>query len=321
MTDHTTSAERAVRIATDFLKRSGMSPVDFARRIHYDTNTLQQFMCGHYSRITDASRISAAILDFMATDPLDEDGEDFIGTIYETATVRALRNVFAELLDYPQAFMVYAPSGSGKTDLARHLIKQHNAQRGEQKSYIFRIYCRAAIRPRDLLKRVATACGTQSDTGIERALHNLRWDFRKSRVVLYFDEAQHLSIDCFETLRELLDEKPHMSLCFAGDEDLDAVFTKFAGKLERLERRITDKITLPPLTADEAAGILRSELSGLAFDQAAIRQQIELATTTVRVDKKIEKYISIGRLKAAIRQIQKGMAAQETKPQKVEAIA
>jgi type II secretory pathway predicted ATPase ExeA len=111
-------------------------------------------------------------------------------------------------------------------------------------------------------------------------------------------------------VRELLDEDPRFSLCFAGSHELDRTFARFAGTLEQLERRISDKVTLPAVTADEAAGILRSELPGAALDSSHIRQQIELATISVRVDKKTRRYISIGRLMAAIREIREGLAAQ-----------
>jgi DNA transposition AAA+ family ATPase len=309
MNDRTTSTERTQRLVSDYLNRSGMSPVDFARRIHYSPNTLAQFMNGHYSNITDPSRICAAILDFMESCPVEE--ETFTGQIYETAAVRTMRQVLARLLERPQIYMGYAPPGSGKTDITRHLINQHNAQRGDARdSYIFRVYCRERIRPRDLMKRVATACGTQSDTAIDRALHNLRWDFKGARVVLCFDEAQHLSVDCFETVRELFDEAPHFSLFFLGSHNLDRIFAQFAGTLEQLERRITDKITLPPVTQEEAEGIVRSELAPLPLDKAMVRQQIELATIAVRADKKVQRYISIGRLMAAVREIREGMAAQ-----------
>jgi Cdc6-like AAA superfamily ATPase len=299
----TTRVDRARAFANEFLNRSGMSPVDFARRIHYSPSTLAQFRSGHYAAIADADRISAAILDFIASQPLDE--QAFDKKIYETGAVRTLRSVFARLLEEPQMYLVYAPPGSGKTDVARYLIAQHNRQRSNDDEFIFRVYCRERICPRDLMKRVATKCGTQSDTAIDRALHNLAWDFRGKRVVLYFDEAQHLSLSCFETVRELLDEAPHFSLCFAGAEDLGHIFARFAGTLERFERRITDKITLPPVTAEEAAGILRSELGDLDLGAAEIRRQIDLATTTVRIEKKVHRYISIGRIMAAIAQIRK----------------
>jgi DNA transposition AAA+ family ATPase len=309
MIDRTDNTSRAQQLATGFLIRSGMSPVDFARRIGYNSSTLQQFMNGHYSKIANSSRIETAILDFIAQSPLEPESE-YCGHIYETDAVRVMRGVFERLLERPQVYMVYAPPGSGKTDVARHLIAEHNARRQpDEKSYIFRVYCRAKICPRDLMKRVATACGVQADTAIDRAIHNLRWDFKDARVVLYFDEAQHLSIECFETVRELLDETPRFSLCFAGSHELDRIFARFAGTLEQLERRISDKVTLPSLSADEAEGILRSELPDLPLNQSFIRQQVELATISVRVERKTQRYISIGRIMAAVREIRAGLPA------------
>jgi hypothetical protein len=40
---------------------------------------------------------------------------------------------------------------------------------------------------------------------------------------LTFDEAQHLSIECLETIRELLDQPPHCGLLFAGTHELEAI--------------------------------------------------------------------------------------------------
>jgi DNA transposition AAA+ family ATPase len=311
---------RVQRLATDFMNRTGMSNVDLARRIGYNVSTFQQFMCGRYDKITSSSRIAGALLNFIEHTPAQD--ENFQGQIYETGAVKIMRGVFARLLDRPQIVMVYAPPGSGKTDVARYLIAQHNAQhQADEKQFIFRVYCRAKISPRDLMKRVATACGTPSDTAIDRAIHNLRWDFKGSRVALYLDEAQHLSIECLETIRELLDEDPRFSLCLAGSHELDKIFTRFTGTLEQLERRITDRVTLPAVTADEAAGILRSELVGLNLDNALIRQQIGLATIDVRVDKTKQRYISIGRLMAACREIRAAAPQQGPEEELHEAIA
>jgi DNA transposition AAA+ family ATPase len=52
-------------------------------------------------------------------------------------------------------------------------------------------------------------------------------------VLLVFDEAQHLSIECLETLRELLDQPPHCGLLFAGTHELEEIFTRQALELEQ----------------------------------------------------------------------------------------
>jgi DNA transposition AAA+ family ATPase len=302
------TSARVQRLVNGYLIQSGMSPVDFARRIGYSPNTLQQFMCGHYSNIADPTRITTAIISFIENNPVEPEAP-YCGQIYETGAVKLMRGVFHKLLERPQIYMGYAPPGSGKTEIGRHLIAEHNAQhKADQKTFVFRIYCRARISPRDLMKRVANACGTQSDTAIDRAIHNLRFDFKGCRVVLLFDEAQHLSIDCLEVLRELLDEEPRFSLFFLGSHELDKIFARFAGTLEQLERRITDKITLPALTQDEATGILKSELAECKHDAADIRALIEGSTITVSVDCKNQRYISIGRIMASSREFREQLA-------------
>jgi DNA transposition AAA+ family ATPase len=325
MIDKTTlpAEDRVAQMTRDYLNRSGMSVADFARRIGYAYQTVHHFLDGNYSRgaARQGRRIDLAVLDFMQRFPIESDALA-AQNIYETGAVTVMRQVFARLLERPGVYLAYAPPGSGKTDIARKLIADHNALDADGKpthdSFIFRIYCRACIGPRDLMRRVAAACGSEAPISIDRIFHNLRWDFRGKRVVLYFDEAQHLSLDSFETVRELLDEEPHFSLCFAGSHALEAIFDNFAGKIEQLERRIVDKIRLPAVTADEAAGILRSELPGVALDAAMIRQQIEMATVPVLVGNRTQRYLSIGRLMAAIREIREGLAEQEPRQVEVE---
>ena len=312
MKNPSTAAAEVTKIARGYLNRSGMSPVDFARRVGYAYNSIQKLLNGSYAAQPNTlAHICTAVLDFIEQHPIDG-GAPVAHAMYETAAVKTMRESFARLLKRPMAFLSYAPPGCGKTDIARYLIAEHNAHRGpDSTEYIFRVYCRKNIRPRDLFRRIAVSCGTAADSGIERAIHNLRFDFKGKRVVLYLDESQHLDLDCFETVRELLDED-HFSLCFAGSDELETTFNKFwsKGNIERIDRRIIDRVYLPAVTADEASGILRSELPGVLED-TDIRTQIKAATISARVGKTNQSYISIGRLMAAISEIREGLAAQQ----------
>ena len=49
---------------------------------------------------------------------------------------------------------------------------------------------------------------------------------------MVFDEAQHLSIECLETIRELLDQPPHCGLLFAGTHELEEIFARQAFTVE-----------------------------------------------------------------------------------------
>jgi DNA transposition AAA+ family ATPase len=52
-------------------------------------------------------------------------------------------------------------------------------------------------------------------------------------VLLVFDEAHHLSIECLEMIRDLLDQPPHCGLLFAGTYELEEIFTRQALELEQ----------------------------------------------------------------------------------------
>lgn len=320
MTTQPTALERAEQvreIANQYIRRTGMAPADFARRIGYKYVTLHGFLSGRVRNEKGDPRICQAILNYLDTNPMPE-AEEFAGKIYETGAVRAMRGAFEKLVARPCIVMVYAPPGSGKTDIWRALSHEYAAASGAD---IFRVYCRAGITPRDLVRRVALACASPADLSIDRTLRNLRFEFKGRRVVVDFDEAQHLSADCFEVLRELFDEMG-WSLCFSGSHELDRVFLKWAGTLEQLERRVAEKIYPPPLTSEEASGIIRQELPGL--EPSAVRKLIDACTVDIRANKQAQRYISIGRVMAAIREVQEASperADAALPAQNVEAIA
>jgi DNA transposition AAA+ family ATPase len=289
------TSDEVRQLAKTYIRRTGMAPADFARRVGYHYQTISQFLRNKYRRGAGSREeaICEAILRFIGQHYGDR-SDKFCGTLYEIGNVRAIRDVFQRLCEKPCILLAYAPPGSGKTDVARALMPEFRGKDVE----IFRIYCRANIAKLDLMHRVAIACGSIGGLPIERTLANLRFDFGTKRVALYFDEAQHLSIECLETVRELHDEM-HWSLCFAGSHQLDRIFTKWAGELEQLERRITDKITIPGVTAEEAAQIIQTELPGLAASKA--HKLIERSHVDLKDG---DRYLSIGRVMANIRELQ-----------------
>lgn len=307
-----TNIDQVRALAGDYLRRTGMTAADLAHRVGYAYPTIHQFLTGRYGRaVQNQEALAATVLRYLETHPISRAGE-FSGHLYEIGNVKAMRQVFTALIERPRIYMVYAPPGSGKTDVARGLIREHNAQAANTGwPYIFRVYCRSGITRRDLMRRVATACGSSGDpSSIDRTIATLRADFQEMRVAIYLDEAQHLSVDCFETVRELYDEL-QWSLCFAGSHELERTFTEWTrgGKLEQLDRRVTDKVTLPAVTEEEAAGIVLSEIPTLT--PAQVRGVVQACTVEVRVDRRRERYISIGRLVASVREMQETIAARE----------
>lgn len=311
-------AEQVRELATEYIHRTGMAPADFARRIGYRYTTLHGFLSGRVRNEKGDPRICQAILDYLDANPIPPP-EEFTGKLHDTAAVGAIRATIGKLIARRCIAMVYAPPGSGKTDLWRALSQEYSAQSGAS---IFRVYCRIGITPRDLIRRVAVACASAADLSIDRTLRNLRFEFRGRRVVVNFDEAQHLSAECFEVLRELFDELG-WSLCFSGSHELDRVFLKWAGTLEQLDGRVTERVYLPAPTVEEATGIIRSELPGL--DAASVRKLIDACTIDIRVQKQAQRYISMRRVMETVRELQEASPSladpAATTAQKVEAIA
>jgi type II secretory pathway predicted ATPase ExeA len=119
------------------------------------------------------------------------------------------------------------------------------------------------------MRRVAVSLGCHTANEIEKMLASIKFEFRHNRVLLVVDEAQHLSIECFETLRELLDQPPYFSLLFAGSHDLKRKFDEFSATLEQWNSRIVAKVRLPGLERAEARGIIDREIGHLLIGKSA----------------------------------------------------
>ena len=175
-----------------------------------------------------ATGIRTAIRDFIAAHPIAAPAISS-GKLYETENARLLRRYFYEALDHGRAYYLYGAPGTQKTYVLQHLIAELNrseiAKNGEGRRAYY-VYVRQGIHSLDLMKRVAESCGAVGMGTVDRILRNLRFDLSQRKVLLVFDEAQHLSIECLETIRELLDQPPHCGLLFAGTHELEAIFTR-----------------------------------------------------------------------------------------------
>jgi DNA transposition AAA+ family ATPase len=259
----------------DYLSRNGLSWQEFARRIGYSDAAVRFFLCDTYHYIAGSARVlagKAAV--FMDQHPV-EPPTHVTGELYSTANVRTIQETFEQLLPRPTAFMIYAPPGSQKSFVLEHQVAALNlaemTTKGTRRA--FYIYARQGLRPRDLIRRVAIACGCRVSNAIDVMLDGIRFEFRASRVVLVIDEANHLSLECLETLRELLDRPPHFSLLFAGSHDLKRKFDEFSATLEQWNSRIIAKVRLPGLERREARGIVEREIGQLLRDRP--RQEAE----------------------------------------------
>ena len=161
------------------------------------------------------------------------------------------------------------------------------------------------------MKRVAETCGAIGLSMVDRILRNLRFDLGQRKVLLVFDEAQHLSIECLETLRELLDQPPHCGLLFAGTHELEAIFTRQALELEQWRSRFHAGQALPGISEEEAVDIVHSEL-GLGLSQRKIQKLIAKSRITDLRNGGQHSYVSARRLFWVIRELQAVVANRES---------
>lgn len=287
----------------DYLKRTGLAPQDFAKRVGYSYVSMNFFLAGKYESIAaNDAPIRAAIIDFITAHPISPLSQAD-GKLHETENVRLIRKYFYEALDERCAYYFRGAPGCQKSFVLEHLVAELNRAEISNNGHgrrAYYIYCRQGIRPADLLKRVAEASGSIAIGGADRILRNLRFDFGSRKVVLAFDEAQHLDIPCLETVRELLDRPPYCGLLFAGSHQLEQTFQRL--DMEQWASRLRQGAELPGISRDEALEIVCAELPG-ASDAAAKGLIDNCYARDLRKGKEV-KYISARMLFWSIAKIQ-----------------
>jgi len=313
-----TNAATVQRIQ-DYLARTGLAIPDFAHRIGYSDVSLRLFLHDRYHNVARTGRVLArAANEFIDLHPVAAPTR-LQGDLYDTANVRAIRDTFQKLLPRPVAYMIYAPPGSQKSFVLENQVAQLNADEMSKPDgcRAFYVYARANVRPRDMMRRISIASGCRVANDIDPMLSNIRFEFRGRRVLLVIDEAQHLSLDCFETLRELLDQSPYFSLLFAGSHDLKRKFDEFSATLEQWNSRIIAKVRLPGLERPEARGIIEREIGDLlnrkpAAEASRLIDGLIAGATTRDAFESNRSYINIRTLTNALDQIKAAAAERET---------
>jgi type II secretory pathway predicted ATPase ExeA len=165
-----------------------------------------------------------------------------------------------------------------------------------------------------VIKIMATA-GIGSANSIQKNIASLRFVFRSRRVILIFDEAQHLSIPCLEIIRELNDLRPYFGVMLLGSHKLRELFDHRAAEMEQWNSRMTASIELPGIGMECARQIVQEELGGvieLASPEAAKRVEKLLRSSFADDIYSREKktYLSARRLFRSIEQIKESAAKQ-----------
>jgi len=279
--------ERVLPLLQNYLQRTAMTIPDFTRRINYSPETIRKFLSEKYHHIAGTHRlVCRAIEQFIQQHPI-EPVTSVHGELYQTENVQIIRRTIQKLLLRPTAYVIYGPPGSQKSFTLEYEIARLNREEIGNNGHGRRAYyvdAAQGMKPTQLIKEIAIACGSSSQGDKCQIQRNLAWDFRERRVLIAIDEAQRLGdtptewVACLEAVRRLLDRPPHFSLLLAGMHTLISKFNRYSAMLGQWNDRIAGKKTLPGLTEEEAQSIAHSEAPQISERKMA--KAIEMATRT-----------------------------------------
>jgi type II secretory pathway predicted ATPase ExeA len=257
----TPAYEAVAAKANEWLVRTGLAPQDLASRLSIGESTVRLYLSGRYGELSgtrDTHFISARIWPFIISHwPKEETPEP--GQLLETKGYWTIRECLEEAIDDGAISIIYGPPSSEKSFVLKNLCAQF---REAGKSAIY-IYVGSRHTATALLRDIARNAEVWVRSNCARAyLQALRSEFisRPKRVVVVLDEAQHLSVEALECVRELHDctERAGRKGCafvLAGNHGLYRDFERRRNSLEQWISRISYRVELKGMTKEEALTI------------------------------------------------------------------
>lgn len=292
-------------IVRDYMARCGLTLEQFSARIGYAKSTLNNFLGGSYQRVaaSDAA-IRQSVLTYVQANPIAAN-EFTPGKLYETSNVRLMRKCFAEVLEKSRCGILEGDPGTQKSWVAQHLIYELNQRELSKNGHgrrAYYVYCPEEIRPKALVRLMAEAAGSIANGEVRAIFKNLKHHLHGRRSAFLFDESQHLSKQCMETVRELHDLPPHCGMLFLGSHNFGHKLTVNALEMEQWNSRLHFRKSLPGMDEDEAERCITGELGA-----GANKKVIETLLRRSRMDHLRsggkQQYISARRLFDALRDL------------------
>jgi DNA transposition AAA+ family ATPase len=270
---------QAIGLARDYLAKNHLTIEQLGFHIGYSGQTMNRFLLGRYhdEPARSTRNIVAALNAFIQSNPVAEP-ETRRTRLYRTENFDTLLRWFDYCQQRGKMCCVYGPPGSQKTFAVEHIIaaqRNDDVARGNIHQRAFYIYCSEGISPAELVLKMAEAASLPARGRIHRNMAMLRFSLRTRKAIFVFDEAQHLSIQCLEIVREMNDLAPHFGMMLLGSHGLQQRFTQRAAELEQWNSRIAQSIELPGISTETAERIVREELGGLAENSSKVDSLLE----------------------------------------------
>jgi len=291
----------------NYLAVTGMYVLEFAQACTRSYSSVHFFLNDNYSQVAESDLfIRKAIHEFITAHPVTPETKA-PGKLYKTEDYQHLRNYFYLALRHHRAYVVQADPGIGKTFNTKHLIAELNRKEMSKNGAGRRAYfvrASSTMKPTQLLREIAIACGVSSVGDSRRLLRMLRRAFTGRSVLIVIDEAQQLCVSALEAVRELLDEPPNCGLLIIGSHELERNFTLHAIELEQWNSRIAAFRTLDGLNEEGAMAILVEEFPKTTkAELRSIMEDCRVPHLRSAGKQRAAKYISARRLFTAIEDI------------------
>jgi DNA transposition AAA+ family ATPase len=271
---------QAIGLARDYMAKSQLTIEQLGWSIGYSGQTMNRFLTGQYHAgpfPRSTKNISAAISAFVQAHPVFEPQQQR-AKLYRTENYEILLRWFEYCQQRGKMCCVYGPPGSQKTFAIEHIIAEKASAElaaGNPQQRAFYIYCSQGVSAAELVLKMAEAASLPARGRIQRNMTMLRFALRSRKALFVFDEAQHLSLQCLEVIRELNDLAPHFGVMLLGSHGLQRRFNERAAELEQWNSRIAQSIELPGISNETAERIVREELGTLADKSEKVHGLLE----------------------------------------------
>jgi type II secretory pathway predicted ATPase ExeA len=249
--------------ANEWMARTGARPQDLAARLGIGESTLRLFLYGRYGELggtRDTRFICARVWPFINERWPKEEAPE-AAQLLETRGYRKMLGVVKEAIENGGISIVSGAPSTEKSFVFERLCAQFR-EAGQDAIYL---YCGPRVTPTGILREIARSSQVWlRSCQFQPYMQALRSEFlsRKTPPALVFDEAQHLSIETLETIRELHDRTRRGSrkgcgVVLAGSHNLQRDFERASRRpaLEQWLSRISYRVELEGMTRDETLTI------------------------------------------------------------------